>query len=133
MTEEESDSIARVNGVGSSDPGAVYDSVPPPPQPRTPAAREAARVASTPSASKAGQPDARQIQVAVRQVNDQLSTVNRVLELSIDAESGLTIATIRNSQTGAVLQQYPGADMVQLAAMLENWSSGKHALLDLIA
>jgi uncharacterized FlaG/YvyC family protein len=43
------------------------------------------------------------------------------------------VATIRDSRTGAVVQQFPGADSLQLAQMLADWSGGKNALLDLIA
>ena len=131
MTQEESDSIGRVGSVGSTDSSAIHDSPVPAPQPRKPSARATAAPAQ--SARPVVQPDARSIQAAVNQVNEHLASLNRVLELSVDATSGLTIATIKNSLTGVVLQRYPGADMIQLAAMLANWSPGKHALLDLIA
>jgi uncharacterized FlaG/YvyC family protein len=81
----------------------------------------------------ARQPSAQEIQDAVNQVNDRLSSVNRVLELGVDAGSGLTVATIRDSQTGDVLEQYPGTDSIHLAQMLHGWAAGKNILLDLIA
>jgi hypothetical protein len=56
-----------------------------------------------------------------------------VLELGVDAGSGLTVATIRDSQTGDVLEQYPGTDSIHLAQMLHGWAAGKNILLDLIA
>jgi hypothetical protein len=55
------------------------------------------------------------------------------LELGVDAGSGLTVATIRDSQTGDVLEQYPGTDSIHLAQMLAGWAAGKNILLDLIA
>jgi uncharacterized FlaG/YvyC family protein len=51
----------------------------------------------------------------------------------VDAVTGISITTIRNSQTGVVVQQIPGADIIALARMLADWSPGKHMLLDLIA
>ena len=60
-------------------------------------------------------------------------SVSRVLELKVDAGSGLTVATVKDSQTGEVLQQFPGTDALRLAQMLADWSGGKNALLDLIA
>lgn len=79
------------------------------------------------------QPSAQQLQDAVKQVNAQLSTMSRVLELNVDAASGLTVATVKDSRTGAVLQQFPGTDSLHLAEMLAGWAGSKHALLDLIA
>lgn len=76
---------------------------------------------------------AQEIQNAVNKVNTHLSSVSRVLELTVDAASGLTVATVRDSQTGEVLQKFPSADSLQLAEMLARWSGDKNALLDLIA
>ncbi len=73
------------------------------------------------------------LQSAVDQVNAHLATVNRVLQFRVDAETGLTIATISNAQTGEVLQQIPGTDIVHLAQMLAAWSPGRNVLVDLIA
>jgi uncharacterized FlaG/YvyC family protein len=78
-------------------------------------------------------PSAQEIQSAVNKLNVDLSSVSRVLELTVDPASGLTVATVKDSQTGVVLQQFPGADSLQLAAMLAQWSGDKNALLDLIA
>jgi uncharacterized FlaG/YvyC family protein len=112
---EESESMGSIGAVGAAEPAPVEDSS-----------------FSTP-ASVAQPPTAQDIQDAVQQVNDRWSSVNRVLELNVDAGSGLTVATIRDSQTGEVLQQYPGTDSLQIARMLADWSSGKLVLLDLIA
>lgn len=79
------------------------------------------------------QPSARELQSAVNKVNAHLSNVSRVLELTVDPASGLTVATVKDSQTGVVLQQFPSADSLQLAEMLAQWSGDKNALLDLIA
>jgi uncharacterized FlaG/YvyC family protein len=73
------------------------------------------------------------LQDAVAKVNNQLSSVSRVLELSVDASTGLTVATVKDSESGEVLQQFPGTDSLHLAAMLANWAGDKNALLDLIA
>lgn len=78
-------------------------------------------------------PSAQEIQNAVNKVNADLSSVSRVLELTVDPASGLTVATVKDSQTGTVLQQFPSANSLQLAEMLARWSGDKNALLDLIA
>jgi uncharacterized FlaG/YvyC family protein len=86
--------------------------------------------AATPPAKS---PSAQEIQAAVDKANANLSSSNRIMDFRVDTATGLTIATIRNSQTGVVLQQIPGADIIALAQMLAGWSPGKHMLLDLIA
>jgi uncharacterized FlaG/YvyC family protein len=112
-----------VGSLGAVDSAPTYDSAPGTP-------------ASTPVAfaqRSARQPSAQEIQDAVHQVNDRLAGANRVLELGVDAGSGLTVATIRDSQTGDVIEQYPGTDSIHLAQMLQGWAAGKNILLDLIA
>jgi uncharacterized FlaG/YvyC family protein len=120
---EESESFGSIGAIGSADSAPSYDSAP-----GNSAASTVAIAQQT-----ARQPSAQEIQDAVKQVNDRLSSVNRVLELGVDAGSGLTVATIRDSQTGDVLEQYPGTDSIHLAQMLAGWAAGKNILLDLIA
>ena len=120
---EESESIGSIGALGGADSAPSYDSAPGTPAPSPVSiAQQAAR-----------QPSAQEIQDAVSRVNDRLSSVNRVLELGVDAGSGLTVATIKDSQTGEVLEQFPGTDSIHLAQMLAGWASGKNILLDLIA
>jgi hypothetical protein len=78
-------------------------------------------------------PSAPTLQAAVQQINTHLAAYGRVMELRVDLASGLTVAAIRNSETGAVLQQMPSEDVLRLAEMLRGWSHGKDALLDLMA
>jgi uncharacterized FlaG/YvyC family protein len=121
---EESESLGSIGAIGSADSAPSYDSAPSTPAPAStvPIAQQSAR-----------QPSAQDIQNAVSQVNERLSGVNKVLELGVDAGSGLTVATIRDSQTGEVLEQYPSTDSIHLAQMLQGWAAGKNILLDLIA
>ncbi|HET9391211.1 MAG TPA: flagellar protein FlaG [Steroidobacteraceae bacterium] len=136
---EEIDTMGRVGAVGSSEFNTAQDSTSGPsrPAPAAMAPKSAVnpspRVAQSGSRRSAPQPSPQEIQAAVREINVHLATVNRVLELHVDAATGLTIATIRNAQTGAVLQQIPSTDSVHLAQMLAAWSPGKNVLVDLIA
>ena len=88
-------------------------------------------VASAASAAK--QPTTQEIDAAVAAANANLSSSNRQMDYTVDATTGISVAMIRNSQTGVVLQQIPGADIIALARMLAEWAPGKHMLLDLIA
>ena len=121
---EESESLGSIGAIGSADSAPSYDSAP-----STPAPASTVTIAQ----QSARQPSAQDIQEAVSQVNERLSSVNKVLELGVDAGSGLTVATIRDSQTGEVLEQYPSTDSIHLAQMLQGWAAGKNILLDLIA
>jgi uncharacterized FlaG/YvyC family protein len=89
--------------------------------------------ASAVAAQPAKQPTSAEISDAIAAANANLSSSDRTLEYRVDAATGISIATIRNSQTGVVLQQIPGANIIALARMLAGWSPGKHMLLDLIA
>ncbi|HEY6922160.1 MAG TPA: flagellar protein FlaG [Steroidobacteraceae bacterium] len=110
---EESEDIGSIDAIGAADGVSSSDSPP---------AAAPARASTAP-----------ELQAAVNRVNARLSSYHRVLELSVDAASGLTIATVRDSQSGAVLQQFPGANALHLAEMLAKWAGGRNALLDLIA
>jgi flagellar protein FlaG len=138
MTEEEISATGQFNALSSADFASSYQS------PNggtsqaasTPSAAPAAGSSVAPAAAagkSAKAPSAQDIKAAVDQANANLASSNRVLDFRVDAATGLTIAMIRNSQTGAVLQQIPGTDIIALAQMLAGWSPGKHMLLDLIA
>src|ERR1700761_3570754 len=115
----------------SASPGVSAATV----SPTSSAVSSAATAAAAVSGAKGtrSSSSAQDIQSAVDKANANLANSNRQMSFRVDAATGLTIATITNSQTGAVLQQIPGADIVALARMLADWSPGKHMLLDLIA
>jgi uncharacterized FlaG/YvyC family protein len=101
-------------------------------------ASAADKVAATPAvvagaAPVTKQPTTQEIEAAVAAANANLSSSNRQLDYRVDAATGISIAMIRNSQTGVVLQQIPGANIIALARLLADWAPGKHMLLDLIA
>jgi uncharacterized FlaG/YvyC family protein len=135
MAEEDISTTGQFTAVSPTDFASSY-------QAPTDVSRQSANAAPGPAANvaagsvvekPASQPSAKEIQAAVDRANANLSSSNRVLDFRVDAVTGITIAMIRNSQTGAVLQQMPGANIIALARMLAEWSPGKHMLLDLIA
>ena len=121
---EQSEALGSIGAVDSS---PTYDSAPGTPA-QTPVsiAQQAARQPQP-------QPSPQEIESSLAQVNERLATINRVMTLNVDAGSGLTVATIKDSQTGEVLDQFPSTDSIHLAQMLAAWASGKNILLDLIA
>ena len=141
---EELDSILPVGASSSAGFSGARVDVVHAPQP-VPPARVAQRPAPPPSGTSAtasaggaaGQSSAMQaaasVQESVDRINARLAASNRVLQLRVDPETGMTVAEIKNSATGQVLQQIPGADVVHLAEMLSSWAHGKNVLVDLIA
>jgi uncharacterized FlaG/YvyC family protein len=91
---------------------------------------ESSSAVATPAAKP---PTAAEVSAAIAKANANLSSSDRTLDYRVDAQTGISIATIRNSQTGVVVQQIPGTDIIALARMLADWAPGKHMLLDLIA
>ena len=133
MTEEEISASGQYPALGSADLSTSY-----PPSEATARARvspapAAQAVAATDAARSAKQPTAQEIDSAIAAANANLASSNRELDYRVDAATGISIAVVRNSQTGAVLQQIPGADIIALARMLADWAPGKHMMLDLIA
>lgn len=130
--------IGAIGAIGSGDPGSTATlpaSAAVRPLPPRPAARQNPPNAPTqpPPRSSQSQPSPQQIQTDLAKVNAKLASSDRVMQMQVDRATGLTIVTVRNSQTGEVLQQFPSSDSVHLAQMLAAWASGKNILVDLIA
>jgi flagellar protein FlaG len=129
-----SEQIDAVGPIGSANTAenALRDgpSTPPPVPARAP---RSATPAPASTASPAGNSSPRTPQQAVDQLNAALASANRVMRLSVDPATGLTVATISDAATGQVLQQIPSDELMRLAEMLEGWGNGKKVLVDLIA
>jgi uncharacterized FlaG/YvyC family protein len=128
MTEEEISASGQYPALGSADLSTSYQTLPAKPTPPA-----AARPAATDAQRPAKQPTAQEVTSAIAAANANLASSGRVLDYRLDAATGISIAVIRNSQTGAVMQQIPGTNILALARMLADWAPGKHMLLDLIA
>ncbi len=133
--------IGAIGAIGSGDLGSTA-TLPasaavrplPPARPKAPAQPppRSSQPQSAPQ-SPQPQPSAQQIQADLAKVNAKLASSDRVMQMQVDRATGLTIVTVKNSQTGEVLQQFPSSDSVHLAQMLAAWASGKNILVDLIA
>ena len=135
MSEEEISATGEYPSLISTDFATSYRTPSTPTQPSvgaTPVVQPVAAAAEV-ATQPAKEPTQAEITSAVAAANANLSSSNRTLEYRVDAATGISIATILNSQTGVVVQQIPGANIIALARMLAGWSPGKHMLLDLIA
>ena len=136
MAEEEISSTGQFTALNSADVAASYQASNSAARPAASPASASQTVASPAAADAvkpAKQPTTQEINSAISAANANLASSNRELEYRVDAATGISIALIRNSQTGVVVQQIPGADIIALARMLADWAPGKHMLLDLIA
>lgn len=136
MSEETISGTGRYPALGSADLATPYRApglAARPGADATPASQVVAEPAKLAAVQPAKQPSAEEINSAIAVANANLSSSNRTLDYRVDAVTGISIAMIRNSQTGVVVQQMPGADIIALARMLADWAPGKHMLLDLIA
>jgi uncharacterized FlaG/YvyC family protein len=136
MSEEEISASGQYPTLSSTDFATSYQTPSGAARPgvsTSPATQVSAESASAASAQPVKQPSTDEINSALAAANANLSNSNRTLDYRVDAVTGISIAMIRNTQTGAVVQQIPGADIIALARMLAEWEPGKHMLLDLIA
>lgn len=133
MSEEEISSSGQFNALSAADVAPSYRpaSSTAPDVTATPVAPSVAVSApSDAQAQSTRQPTTEDIDAAIAAANANLASSNRLLDYHIDSATGLSIALIRNSRTGEVLQQIPGADLVALARLLAEWAPGKHMLVD---
>ena len=121
------DAIGPVSGIGAVDVGGAPASAPPTPSPSVGSAVAPSQQTAPPPPAPAT------LDAALRQINAKLSDSGRAVELRVDAATGLTVAAVLSTQTGAVIQQFPSEDVLRLAEMLNGWAHGKSTLLDLIA
>jgi len=92
-------------------------------------ANAAPAVNSPAQPAQAASGDARAVlQAAARQIDSYLKSVGREVEFRVDADTNMTVVTVRNTATGEVVRQIPSEEALQLARHLETGSS---ALLSL--
>jgi len=59
------------------------------------------------------------IQQVAKRIDSYLKSVSRSLEFRVDAASGRTIVSVRDSQTGDLIRQIPGEEVLRLAELAE--------------
>ncbi|HEX7116915.1 MAG TPA: flagellar protein FlaG [Steroidobacter sp.] len=61
-----------------------------------------------------------QIERIVEQLESYLRSVSRSLEFRVDAETGRTVVSVRDAQTGELIRQIPSEEVLRLAEMAED-------------
>jgi flagellar protein FlaG len=95
--------------------------------PATPVAADAARTRSavTPTAVPESQPSQQTAPVAaptdlnqaVQRIQSYLKSVNHALEFRIDSDSGRTVVSVRDVETGDLIRQFPSEEVLRLAQL----------------
>jgi len=70
------------------------------------------------------------VQKAVRQIQSYLSESQRALQFRLDDSSGKPVMTVTNPETGEVIRQIPGEEVLKMAAAIQG---GGARLLDALA
>jgi flagellar protein FlaG len=65
-----------------------------------------------------------------QQLESYLRSVGRSVQFSIDEESGETVVSIRDAETGEMIRQIPSAEALRLAQSL---GSQSNSLIDILA
>ena len=106
MSEETISGTGRYPALGSADLATPYRApglAARPGADATPASQVVAEPAKLAAVQPAKQPSAEEINSAIAVANANLSSSNRTLDYRVDAVTGISIAMIRNSQTGVVV------------------------------
>ncbi|HEY0942769.1 MAG TPA: flagellar protein FlaG [Steroidobacter sp.] len=69
-------------------------------------------------------PSAEEVQHAARQLETFMQSMNRYLEFRIDEDSGRTVVTVKDKNTGETIRQIPSEEVLRLAHNLGGKTSG---------
>lgn len=67
--------------------------------------------------AQAAAPDVQQI---AKRIESYLKSVDRSLEFRVDAASGRTVVSVRDAETGDLIRQIPGEEVLRFAEMAED-------------
>lgn len=65
-------------------------------------------------------PTAETVKAVAHRIETYLKSVNRSLEFRVDAASGRTVVSVRDSETGDLIRQIPGDEVLRFAEMAED-------------
>lgn len=63
----------------------------------------------------ASEPGREEVREAVQHIQQAVQTMTRSLQFSIDDESGKTVVTLTDNETGEVIRQVPSKEVIELA------------------
>ena len=60
------------------------------------------------------------VKASARQIESFLRSSGRELEFRVDDDSGMTVVSVRDPQTGDLIRQIPGEEVLRIARALDN-------------
>ncbi len=90
----------------------------------------AAATAAAAVAANSAVPPAAATQAVIETINASFLTAGKSLELSVDSQSNRSIVILRDTETGAVIGQFPTEQVLRLQSLL---GVDPHVLIDLTA
>lgn len=85
------------------------------PQPTTAAEATHAQTPAAPAASVPVEPSAEDVKHAAAQLETFMQGMNRYLEFRVDEDSGRTVVTVKDRNTGETIRQIPSEEIMRLA------------------
>lgn len=74
---------------------------------------------STAGQTKNEEPSSKDLQDAVKSMNDFVGTINNSLKFSVDDETGKTIVKVMDIETKEVIKQIPSEEMIAIAKAVD--------------
>ncbi|HYM34572.1 MAG TPA: flagellar protein FlaG [Steroidobacteraceae bacterium] len=78
-------------------------------------------------------PSAVNVQAAAQALQDYLASSGRTLQFQVDDATGMTVVTVKDSETGDVIRQIPSEEVLRLARTIQQDSRSSNALLNVTA
>ena len=88
-------------------------------RPNVPAASAEPTPAPAARNQSAQQPTRAAVQAAAQQLQDYLATAGRTLEFRLDQNTGMTVVTVKDSESGDVIRQIPSEEVLKIAESLK--------------
>jgi flagellar protein FlaG len=92
------------------------------------AAVQAERAEQPKPAAPVAPPTAEAVKAAAAQIDSYLKSTNRELDFRVDSATGQMIVSVRDKETGDLIRQIPGEEVLRMARALK---AGSAALIDL--
>lgn len=82
-------------------------------------AKAAAVTEQAPPAVRDAKASQRELDEAIKSVNDFVNSVNKSLQFSVDDDTGKTVVKVIDTETKQVIKQFPSEEMLAIAKALD--------------
>jgi flagellar protein FlaG len=103
------------------------------PAPRVNVPASAPAVAAAAQSQPAAKPTRAAVEAAAQQLQDYVATAGRTLEFRLDEGTGMTVVTVKDSESGDVIRQIPSEEVLRIAESLKGGGHSASMLVSLTA